>query len=361
MLLALGGLTPPSVRAQPAAVARPRHVFIIVLENEAYDTTFGTNSAAPYLSKELTRQGELLTQYYGTGHNSLDNYITMVSGQSPTGETQADCQIYQDFAPASALDHDGQVHGSGCVYPANVLTIANQLEAKGLTWRGYMEDMRNPCEHPNIGAQDDHFHAQPGDQYATRHNPFVYFHAIIDHPTCSAHVLPLSSLETDLKTVATTPNLVFITPNLCNDGHDGASDICVGGHLISADRFLKQWVPKVIGSPGYQQDGMLIITFDEAKVGKSGGEIDPRTTDARACCDEPAGPNTIAPGYTGPGGGRIGAVILSQYVKPGSTNDTPYNHYSLLRGLEDLFGLDHLGYARRDNLSPLDAVFNGKP
>jgi hypothetical protein len=62
---------------------RLRHVFVIVLENEGYDTTFGPNSKAPYLSQTLTEQGVLLPQYYGTGHASLDNYIAMISGISP--------------------------------------------------------------------------------------------------------------------------------------------------------------------------------------------------------------------------------------------------------------------------------------
>ena len=367
-----GWFSPTQVCAQASASAgaanassgeRPRHVFLVVLENEGFVRTFGKNSDAPYLSTELTRKGELLTQYFAIGHFSLDNYIAMVSGQAPTKETQADCFTYLDFAPPDgALDRDGQVHGSGCVYPSTVLTIANQLEAKGLTWRGYMEDMSRNCqhpEHPELGPKDDHIHAQPGDQYATRHNPFVYFHSIIDQPTCEKHDVPLTALDVDLKSVATTPNLVFITPNLCNDGHDGASAICAGGHLKSADRFLRQLVPRILESPAYRQDGMLLITFDEAEVGHSGGRVDPKTTDATACCDEPSGPNTTLPGQTGPGGGRIGAVILSRYVKPGSRNDTPYNHYSLLRGLEDLFGLDHLGFARQ--AGPFDGVYNQKP
>jgi hypothetical protein len=347
--------------AEPLPSTRPHHVFIVVLENEGFETTFGKDSDAPYLSNELTSKGELLTQYFAIGHFSLDNYLAMVSGQAPTKETQADCFKYLDFAPPdAALDHDGQVHGSGCVYPATVLTIANQLEAKGLTWRGYMEDMGRNCEHPGLGLDDDHIHAQPGDQYATRHDPFVYFHSIIDNPTCEKHVVPLTALTMDLKTVATTPNLAFITPNLCNDGHDGASAICAGGHLKSADRFLRQFVPTILESPAYRQDGMLLITFDEAEIGHKGRRIIPEKTDATACCNEPSGPNTPLPGQAGPGGGRIGAIILSRYVKPGSRNDTPYNHYGLLRGLEDLFGLGHLGYANLPGPS-FDSLYNQTP
>ena len=81
-----------------AAGSRPQHVFIIVLENESYDETFGADSKAPYLSKCLTKKGQLLTNYYAIGHFSLDNYIAMISGQSPNPDTQLDCSIFNDFA-----------------------------------------------------------------------------------------------------------------------------------------------------------------------------------------------------------------------------------------------------------------------
>jgi hypothetical protein len=343
-------LAQESASQRASRAGKPQHVFIIVLENEGFDTTFGKDSPAPYLSRELTKKGLLLTQYYGIGHFSLDNYIAMISGQAPNAYTQNDCFTYYDFKPlTNDLDPDGQALGAGCVYPESVATIANQLEAKNLTWKGYMEDMDTNCEHPGIGQPDPHIHASAQSQYATRHNPFVYFHSIIDHPTCAEHVVPLTQLDNDLSGVATTPNFAFITPNVCHDGHDRASKLCEGGHLIAADRFLPTLVPKILQSPAYQHDGMLIITFDEADIEIKAGELVPEKTDASACCNEPTGPNTVAPGRTGPGGGRIGALIVSPYVKAGH-DDQPYNHYSLLRSLEDLFGLDHLGYAAQPGL-----------
>lgn len=334
-----------------------KHVFIIVLENKGFDQTFGNTSPATYLKDELTSKGQLLTQYYGTGHSSLDNYITMVSGQSPNFETQADCYVYSDFVGSPSLDADGQVIGQGCVYPSTVQTIANQLVAHSLTWGAYAEDMANStvepktCRHPGIGQADNTQSARMGDQYAARHNPFVYFHAITGSPACDAHDVDLSRLDTDLKQLATTPNYVFITPNLCNDGHDAPCVDGSPGGLISIDKFLQLWVPKILASPAYNRDGMLIITFDEADT--RGNEND------TACCNEPSGPNTPLPGITGPGGGRTGTVILSKFVKPGSVNGAPYNHYSLLRTIEDLFGLGHLGYAGQAGLSAFGPdVFN---
>ena len=81
---------------------RIKHVFVIVLENEGYDVTFGPNSKAPYLSQTLPTQGVLLTQYYGTGHVSLDNYIAMLSGQAATPQTRNDCTTYADYIRLSA-------------------------------------------------------------------------------------------------------------------------------------------------------------------------------------------------------------------------------------------------------------------
>ena len=119
---------------------RIRHVFVIALENESYAATFGPGSPAPYLADSLPARGALLTQYFGTGHYSLDNYISMISGQAPDSATSGDCGIYADFVE-TGFASDGQAVGAGCVYPANVRTIADQLGARGLTWRGYMEDM----------------------------------------------------------------------------------------------------------------------------------------------------------------------------------------------------------------------------
>src|SRR5580704_17826569 len=334
--------------AVSAAAQRPpiRHVFTIVLENKSYDETFGPSSLAPYLSKQLTAQGELLTNYYAIGHNSLDNYIALVSGQAPNVTTQSDCQIYQDFIPGSPVqvDVNGQIVGQGCVFPSEIKTVADQLTANQLTWRGYMEDMSEPCLHPALNTQDQTQTAKPGDQYAARHNPFVYFHSIIDGPSCAASDVPLTQLPIDLKHYATTPNYVFITPNLCHDGHDSP---CVDGEpggLVSADAFLQKWVPQILGSPAYQRDGLLLILFDEAEFSGS-------SADSTACCNELPGPNSPLPGIAGPGGGRVGAVVLSKFVRRGTVVSTPYNHYSMLRTIEGLFGLAYLGFAGQSGLN----------
>jgi len=193
--------------------------------------------------------------------------------------------------------------------------------------------------------------AEAADSYAARHNPFVYFHSLVDTGACAASVGPLTRLAGDLASVATTPNYSLITPNLCNDGHDTT---CAGTNLAggktggstAADLWLEKYVPMITSSPAFRQDGMLVVTFDEAEAGGS-------TPDASSCCGELPGPNTTTPGIFGPGGGRIGALVLSPYVVAGTVSDVGYNHYSLLRSIEDLLqittggtdGKGHLGYA----------------
>ena len=153
-LLALLALAAPAAARTPSTAPPPvKHVFVVVLENENASTTFGPNSAAPYLAQTLTSQGAFVPQYYGVTHESLGNYVAMVSGQGSNVETQADCQIYSDFA-GGVIGPDGQALGQGCVYPAAVKTIADQLTASGRSWKGYMEDMGAPCRHPEPGAKD---------------------------------------------------------------------------------------------------------------------------------------------------------------------------------------------------------------
>lgn len=353
------------------------HVFMVVLENEGFEKTFGPTSPAPYLAKTLTHQGVLLTQYFGTAHASLGNYIAMISGQAATPETRNDCEIYEDFI-ATAATKDGQAFGHGCVYPTSTKTLVDQLVASGKTWRGYMEDMGNDlhreaatCGHPAINTADPTQSAEKpsdrvprGDQYAARHNPFIYFHSIIDSPACDTNVVNLKRLPEDLKSVRTTPNLVFITPNLCNDGHDEPCIDGAPGGLVSADGFLRKWVPLILASPAYRRDGLLIITFDEgdatAHPDANGGYV--INYAGKTCCSEQPGPNlkpfpqsSKIDGYTlnfqDFGGDRTGAVLLSPFLKPGTVSDAPFNHYSLLKTLEDVLGTGgYLGFAAQPGL-----------
>lgn len=336
------------------------HIFVIALENQDYESTFGDPAADPYLAQTLPEEGALVPNYYATGHESNDNYISLVSGQPPNTENQADCQIFSEFIGALILP-GGVEAGERCVYPAAVSSIGTQLSAAGRNWKAYEQDMGNEpnreaaaCGHPAVGAIDETQKAIVGDGYATRHDPFVYFHSVIDEPTyCDKHVVALGSpsgampagalrgetgLAKDLTHSGNTPAFSFITPNLCQDGHDYPCVNEAGGAsaLADIDSFLETWVPLITSSPAYRHNGLLKITFDESEG---------PTSDSSACCEETPGPGSPLPGITGPGGGKVGAVLLSPFIAPGTISTTPYNHYSSLASWESLLGLSPLAEA----------------
>jgi hypothetical protein len=345
LLLALLVFAAPANAAGPPPI---RHVFVIVLENKGFSDTFGPTGqlSAPYLARDLPAQGELMTRYYGIGHSSADNYLAMVSGQPPTPASQGDCPDPVKAVPRDAQAPYNIATGDGCQYPDNFPTIADQLVAKGFTWRGYNEGIPSPCW---PGKSQGH--------YARKHNPWVFFDSLVTSGQCAANDVGLDALEADLADPARTPNLSYIVPDQCSDGHDACpSSFAVGNPITDdqdglkqADAFLKTWVPKITASPAFKQDGLLIVTFDEA-------------VEATACCNEQAGPAASMPGGFGPGGGDTGAVLLSPFIKAGTVNVNEYNHYSLLRSLEDLFGLGHLGFAAADGLVPFgDDVYTQSP
>ena len=329
---------PSSPSGGPQAAGKPGHVFIINFENKSYDKVWGSGSAAPYLSRTLRAQGVLLSEYYGIAHNSNPNYLAQISGQASNPMTRADCPTYAPLTQTGTAAL-GQVQGTGCVYPESVPTVAGQLSAAGKTWKGYMEDMGTPCLHPEPGAKDDHQGAKPGDQYATRHNPFVYFTAITSSPDCERNVVDFSALAGDLQSIATTPNLSYISPNLCNDGHDSPCVDGSPGGLAASDSWLREQVPAILDSPAFKQDGVLVITFDETEGQTTG--------------------SAAIPG--GAAGGRVGALVLSPFTRGGTATDTPYNHFSLLASIEDIFSLPRLGYAGAPGLKSFGAdVFNAR-
>jgi len=327
-------------------------VWVIELENQGYAQSFGTPSADPYLAKTLPGMGALLENYYAIGHASADNYIAQVSGQAPDLGTQADCPLWIPFAGQVVAGPYHQVLGEGCVYPAAVPTLGNQLSAAGRSWAAYLQDMGNDpgrdntvstargpaCGHPATWSADRTRRAERGDQYAARHDGFAFFRSVTANPAfCAAHILSFQPLPGDLARASTTPAFSFLAPNLCNDGHDAPCADGAPGGLAQADRFLARWMPVIMTAPAYRDGGLIVVTFDEG-------------SDAAACCGESSGlgpshPNVPLPGSTGPGGGRIGAVLLSPLIRPGTVSTVPYNHYSLLRTIEDIFGLPHLGDA----------------
>lgn len=278
-----------------------KHVWLIILENKSYDATFTGLNQNDYLWNVLPSQGALLTQYYGTGHYSQDNYITLVSGQATQADVQADCdKVNSPFSDNSHIITDpadpnyGQAMSlagqaapdgaNGCTYPTQVATLFNQLDAAGVTWKAYMQDLwgagystdpanrvadredgpcgsagastNDPWTNPlTMGAPDpaittvaSYTGAQADDQYVSKHNPTAWFGSLTQSQTnplttpvqggydCDAsHVAnlddPMYGLWKDLQSEATTPAFSWITPDNCSDAHD---QVCKGNNMSGA-------------------------------------------------------------------------------------------------------------------------------
>jgi hypothetical protein len=318
----------PATTPPPEPEVGPvKHVFVISLTSPGYEQSLGAQSQMPYLSATLRPQGELLSNYSLLGEAGLPNGIAAISGQPPNASTTAGCSTYAEFPPGAKVSANGVLSGAGCIYPVETLTLADQLGVSQLTWRAYVDGMAGAtgapanCVHPGPEEVET---VVPGG-YTARQNPFVYFHSLLDLGDCSADDLPIDQLTADLRKAEKTPSFSFIAPTLCNAG---ASGQCPPGGTegpASADAFLSAWVPKILASPAYKADGLLIVDF------------------AAANPPAPAPEGTAVPPAGDPL--RVGALLLSQFVTPGSTDATAYNPYSILRSSEDLFGLDPLGLA----------------
>lgn len=243
--------TSPSASATP--VPSPKHIFVIVLENTSYTVAL----AQPYISS-LANQYALATDYHDVGSPSLPNYLAMTSGST------------------FGIQDDGyhQLPATG---------LGNQLTAAGVPWKAYFEGFTGNCFNSPY-------------PYALKHNPFAYYGG-----QCPPNVVPLSQLSSDLS--GNTPQLSWITPGLCNDGHDCGIGV--------ADHWLSQVVPQITASQAWQQGGLLLITWDESNAG-----------------DE-----------------HVALLAIGQNLK--GQIGTPMDHYSLLATVEDLLGVPRLGQANQ--------------
>jgi hypothetical protein len=343
-----------------------KHIFLVMLSDEPYATAFGPASPAHYLAGTLEKRGELLVRYYAVAHEGLADGIALLSGQGPTEATAADCPTYGPIVPASA-GSNGQALGKGCVYPSSTSTLMGQLAAKRLTWKAYVEGIdegatRAPaCAHPAAGAADpgaEPVGAQtPAPSYQTWRNPFVYFQAIAGSPTCAAHDLGMDGLRADLAGESRIASFSYIAPGPCRDG---SPTPCAPGRpagMTAADSFLHEIVPQILSSKAYKHGGLLAITVDQAPAT---GEY----ADSSSCCGQPRFPNLLAPtgaaALSPPGGGQVGLLLLSPFIKGGELAQDTYNHFSLLATIEQVFGLSRLGYAGLSEVKPLSpSLFSG--
>lgn len=338
---------PPTLPSEiPEAERLPpvKHVFLIVLGENGYEETFGATAPAPYLAQTLAAKGELLSNYYAVTRGQLANQIALISGQGPTPETAADCPEAADLLPGT-LSAEGQVEGGGCVYPVTTPTLPGQLVEKKLKWKAYVEDVVDGCSHE-----------------AVPRSPFVYFHAIVDSAECA---VGFDQLTLDLKTATKTPALSYIVPNACHSGGELPCEEGKPSGALAAEEFLQKVVPAIEASPAYEEGGLIAITSAQAR------QTGP-TPDASSCCIAPIYPNLppeaaspeVAAGPVKPsgGGGRVGLLLISPFVAPGTVNETGYyNHFSLLRSIEELFELEPIGYAADEALTAFDGtVYNAE-
>ncbi len=232
--------------------AKPSHAFVIVIENSSYESAM----AQPYLGGLAAQYGDA-TNYHPVSSPSLPNYLAMTSG-STWGI------------------RDDNYHQ----LPATGLGV--QLTDAGISWTAYMEGFTGDC------------FTSPYP-YALKHNPFAYFGG-----QCPSNIVPMTQLATDL--AGTTPQLSWITPGLCHDGHDCSRAV--------ADRWLASTVPQIIASPAWQDNGVLFIVADEADGA----------------------------------GDRVPLVVVSPRVHAQQFT-APLDHFSLLATLADNLGVQRLGQA----------------
>ncbi len=299
-----------------------KHVWVIVLENKAFNASFTPleGTQGQYLSK-LPAQGALLTQYYGTGHSSLDNYLSMVSGQAPLTDTESDCPAYTqmsgsyDNTPGTAnygqfvsgAGANAPAGDNGCVYPATVPTVFNQLNKSNVSWKLYAQDVGNSdgsydsgtpnnpinqtptadcagaaatvgpapsptqTSNPDAKATSPYYvngSANPSDQYVAKHNPLPWFESLMPASeggtggeTCAHHLVglfgPNDQLYKDLQSPASTPEFNYIVPDNCSNGHDA---VCAGNNLsgMEAHATTASTIPAPVNLHGWHLLGKQV-------------------------------------------------------------------------------------------------------
>lgn len=263
---------------KPATALPFDHIFVLMLENHNYSAIIGS-PAAPYLNK-LVRAGGLATNYHAIAHPSLINYLATISGRTYTGIND-------------------NCHVSLTTCSTNAANLTDRIEAAGLSWKGYMEDMPSPCYTPHDAGL-----------YVERHNPFLYFNRIRTNPARCAKVVPYRQLAIDLTSASRTPRFSWITPNLCHDMHNACPP---SNSVTNGDLWAARELPTLFTSPAWKtQHSLMIITEDE-----NGGAL----------------------------GNQVPAILLSSdaRIKPGSRSATYYSHYSLLRTIDNLLRLAPVG------------------
>lgn len=300
----------PICRADQEGIPALDHVWLIVMENEASSKIMG-NANAPFINS-LASSHSQASNYTAVTHPSLPNYIAMISGQFNDNAGHA---INTDSSP-----NWGSSSNTGSSYGRLTSpNLADQLLAAGKTWKSYQESL------PDSGAYgvNEVLNSSGGQLYAVKHDPFAYFATIQGSNSSMANIVPLTRLSTDL--AGTAPNLSFIVPSICNDMHGGAG--CPTGNdlILTGDNTVKSLYQAITAAPVWQQGkNVIIITWDE---------------------DDYSSNN------------HVPFVAVTNYAVAGGSDATAYNHYSLLRTLEDGFSLGNQYLGGAANAVPMTALF----
>jgi hypothetical protein len=186
--------------------------------------------------------------------------------------------------------------------------LVDELEAAHISWKAYMEGLPRPC-----------FTGEASGLYAKKHDPFIYYDDIRLNARRCSRVVPATQLDRDLAAGA-LPRFAWITPNLCNDMHNCG--------VATGDRYLAGLIPRLIASVG--KGGAVFVTWDE---GSSNG----------GCC-------SLATG------GHVATFAVGGAVLPHARPGVNYDHYSLLRTIEDSWGLPELGGSNCSCTQPMSAL-----
>lgn len=335
----------------PIKLPAIKHVWVIALSGASFSAALADPTADPYLAKRLVPKGVLLSDYTLSSSSALGNGIALLAGQSVNLDTEQNCPTYSELQPPTVNATSGLAEGVGCVYPAAVKTLADELTAGSLTWKAYVQDMEEgapsapsgsapsttpatstqtqsttagiTCRRPELGATDPNHTPVPSDPYLTYRNPFVYFDSLLlSEGACASNDVDLSQLQASLATPANTPSLSWIVPSACNDGSaascapgaPGAPGAPAG--LAAADGFLKEVVPQILATSAYSKEGLIVIVPDSP----------------------PASPASAA-------SKPVGALLLSPFVHSNKRVSESFNDFSLLKSISLLFGVLPLGHA----------------
>ncbi len=320
-------------------VPRYEHIFVIVAENHGYGQIIG-NANAPNLNRLANAYGSA-SQFYSEVHPSKANYIAILGGDTfgihdddayycRAGSTDHNCEYADQISPY--VDHTVKAR-----------SLADQLTERQLTWKGYYESIPEPGSKAVFYPDDQHpVPGQPTELYGVKHNGFMQFRTVQDDPALAAKIVGFDQLDRDLAS-GEMPSYAHIIPNQCNDmhGHDGPNTPVDcrydndRGRIVRGDKAIGALVDKIQASPIWSAAGntAIVITWDE-------DEDAPQKTGTQGCCGyDPASPANF-------GGGHIPTIVITNHGPRGVTDDTPYNHYSLLRTTEDAFCIgEYLGHA----------------